>query len=87
MNAQIFAIQLKTIDGCDLPFNSFCSKVFDLLFDHLILNGGVIDGIRGEQLDELANLGSNDFRSVRDLENDHECRELLPDKVSADGET
>ena len=87
VNAQIFAIQLKAVDGCDLPLDSLRCKVFDHLFDHLILNGGVIDGIRSEQLKELANLGSNNFRSVGDLENDHGCRELLPDKVSADGET
>ena len=46
VNAQIFAIQLKAVDGCDLTLDSLRRKVFDHLFDHLILNCGVIDGIR-----------------------------------------
>lgn len=87
LNAQIFTIQLKAVDGCDLTLDSLRRKVFDHFFDHLILNGGVIYGIRSEQLKKPANFGSNNFRSIGYLENDHVCRELLPDKVSADGET
>ena len=87
VNAQIFAIEIEAIDSCDFTFNSFRRKILNQLFDHLILNGCVIDGVRGEALKELANLGSNHFRCIGYLENDHGCRALLPDKVSADGET
>ena len=87
MNAQIFAIELEAIDGCDFAFNSFRCQIFNHLFNHLILDVCMVEAIRGEKSKNLPPLLNIGFRSFGNFQRGHDCRVSLPNKVSADGET
>ena len=81
VNAQIFAVELEAIDGRDFAFDSFRCQIFNHLFDHLVLDGCMVDGIRGEKFEKLPNLRSNDFRSIRNFQNDHVVGCRYPTKL------
>ena len=50
MKAQLFAFNIHAVHSSDLAFNSFGCEILNQLFDHLIFDSSVIDGIRCQEL-------------------------------------
>ena len=67
VKGQIRTVQIQSVNRCDLSLQSLSCEVFNHFVDHLILNGNLINRVRGETFKEATDLCSDDFRRIGNL--------------------
>ena len=80
LNHKFLALKIHAAHSSHLAPQTFSGEVLDKFADDNVLDGDLIETVRRKTLQKLTDLGSQNFRRIGDLEDDHGNR-------YADGET